>query len=65
METSAIFAVAKYRNVEAASAQVVSDVLSETGWLQAFEHQQVRENAKILLEAVLEALSETQKFNNV
>jgi uridine phosphorylase len=38
METSAIFAVAKYRNVEAASAQVVSDVLSETGWLQAFGH---------------------------
>lgn len=65
METSAIFAVAKYRNVEAASAQVVSDVLSETGWLQAFEHQQVKENANILLEAVLEALSETQKFNNV
>lgn len=65
METSAIFAVAKYRNVEAASAQVVSDVLSETGWLQAFGHEQVRENARILVKAVLEALSEAQKFNNV
>lgn len=65
METSAVFAVAKYRNVEAASAQVVSDVLSETGWLQAFGHQQVRKNARILIKAVLEALSEAQKFNNV
>jgi len=59
METSAIFAVARYRNVEAASAQVVSDVLSETGWLQAFGHQQVRENARILVKAVLEVLSES------
>lgn len=65
METSAIFAVAKYRNVEAASTQVISDVLSETGWLQAFGHQQVRENARILLEAVLEGLSEAPEFNNV
>jgi len=65
METSAIFAVAKYRNVEAASAQVVSDVLSETGWLQAFGHEQVRENARILAKAVLDVLSEAQKFNNV
>ena len=51
METSAIFAVAKYRNVEAASAQVISDVLTETGWIQAFEHQSVRENTEILLKA--------------
>jgi len=60
-----VFEVAKYRNVEAASAQVVSDVLSETGWLQAFGHQQVREKGRILVKAVLEALSEAQKFNNV
>lgn len=58
METSAVFAVAKYRNVKAASAQVVSDVLSETGWLQAFGHEQVRKNARILLAAVLDVLSE-------
>jgi purine-nucleoside phosphorylase len=31
METSAIFAVAKYRKIEAASAMVVSDILAETG----------------------------------
>jgi len=58
METSAIFAVAKYRNVEAASAQVISDVLSENGWLQAFGHQSVRESTEVLLKAVLEVLSE-------
>lgn len=57
METFAIFAVAKFRNVEAASAQVISDILTETGWLQAFEHQSVRENTKVLLKSVLEALS--------
>ena len=59
METSAIFAVAKYRNVEAASAQVISDVLTETGWIQAFEHQSVRENTEVLLRAVLMILSES------
>ena len=59
METSAIFAVAKYRNVEAASAQVISDILTETGWLQAFEHQSVRENTEVLLRAVLEVLSKS------
>jgi len=57
METSAIFAVAKYRNVKVASAQVISDVLTEDGWLQAFEHQSVRESTVILLESVLEVLS--------
>jgi len=59
METSAIFAVAQYRNVEAASAQVISDVLTENGWLQAFGHQSVRENAEVLLKAVLEVLSKS------
>jgi uridine phosphorylase len=58
METSAIFAVAKYRNVQVASAQVISDVLSENGWLQAFHHQLVRKNTKALLKAVLETLAE-------
>ena len=59
METSAIFAVAKYRNVEAASAQVISDVLSESGWLQAFGHQSVRKSTEALVPAVLEVLSES------
>ena len=59
METSAIFAVAKYRNVEAASAQVISDVLTENGWLQAFGHQSVRESTEALLKSVLEVLSKS------
>lgn len=59
METSAIFAVAKYRNVDAASAQVISDVLTETGWLQAFHHHSVKESTEILLKAVLATLSES------
>jgi len=59
METSAVFTVAKYTNVEAASAQVISDVLTENGWLQAFGHQSVRENTEVLLKAVLEVLSKS------
>ena len=59
METSAVFALAKYRNVEVASLQVISDILSETGWLQAFEQQTVRENSKKVIEVALEALSKT------
>lgn len=59
METSAIFAVAKYRNVEAASAQIISDVLTETGWLQAWGHQSIREKTEVLLRTVLETLSES------
>lgn len=59
METSAIFVVAQYRNIEAASAQVISDVLTENGWLQAFGHQSVRENTEVLLKAVLEVLSKS------
>lgn len=59
METSAIFAVAKYRNVEAASAQVISDILTENGWLQAFYEQSVRESTAVLLRAILEILSKS------
>lgn len=59
METSAIFAVAKYRGVEAASAQIVSDILTENGWLQAFHNQSVRESTEVLLRAVLEVLSKS------
>jgi len=58
METSAIFAVAHYRGVKAASAQVVSDVLTENKWMLAFGHQRVRESEEVLLKAVLRAISE-------
>jgi len=56
METSAIFALAKFRNVDAVSAQVISDVLSESGWSQAFGTEPVVEATKILMNSVLEAL---------
>jgi len=57
METSAIFALAKYRNVEAASAQVISDILTETGWLQAWKHQSLTTNTELVVRCVLEVLS--------
>jgi uridine phosphorylase len=56
METSAIFAVAKYRGVKAASAQVVSDILSESEWQTQFQHQTVRDNTKTLIKLVLDTL---------
>jgi uridine phosphorylase len=59
METSAVLALAKYRNVEAVSVQVISDILAENGWLQAFEQQSVKENTETLLKAVLETLSKS------
>lgn len=59
METSAVFALAKYRNVEAVSAQVISDLLTENGWLQAFHDKSVRQSTETLLAAALETLSKT------
>lgn len=58
METSAVFAIAKYRKVRAASAQVISDVLTENGWELAFGHQSVRQSTETLLQNVLEVISE-------
>jgi uridine phosphorylase len=60
METSAVFALAKYRNVEAASVQAISDILTENGWLQAYEHQSVLESTEAVLKAVLNVLSEAE-----
>jgi len=58
METSSIFALARYRNVEAASTQIVSDILTETEWqTHFFGHEQVRKNSKILIKTVVEAIS--------
>jgi hypothetical protein len=54
METSAIFALAKYRHVEAPSAQIISDVLTEDKWTLAFNSQTVGESEEILLKNVLE-----------
>jgi uridine phosphorylase len=61
METSAVFAIAKYRNVRAASAQVISDVLTENGWRLAFGEDSVRVSAELLLKTVLETISAEQR----
>jgi uridine phosphorylase len=58
METSAVFALAKYRDVEAVSAQVISDLLTENGWHQAFHDRAVKQNTVTLLRAALDTLSE-------
>ena len=57
METSALFAVAKYRNVEIASAQVISDVLSKEGWFPAFKHETVSSSLRILPTLIVKALT--------
>jgi len=57
METSALFAVAKYRNVEIASAQVISDILSKEGWLPAFEDEKVSKGLQTLLKSTVKVLA--------
>jgi uridine phosphorylase len=57
MESSAIFAVAKYREVEAASVQIVSDVVSEKQWNPAFHGEIVDKRRGEVLEAVLRSIS--------
>jgi uridine phosphorylase len=56
MESSAIFAVAAYRKVEAASVQIVSDVVSEE-WEPAFHMEAVNSRRMEVLSAVLRAMS--------
>lgn len=57
METSALFAVAKCHNIEIASAQVISDILSEEGWQPAFKNKKVSESLRTLLITVIEVLA--------
>lgn len=57
METSALFAVSKYRNVEIASAQVISDVLTTEGWLFAFSDKKVLGQLRKLLKLTADAIA--------
>jgi uridine phosphorylase len=59
METSALYAVAKHRDVEIASALVISDLLIESGWRPAFRDRRVLSSTKILLQLAVEAASKT------
>jgi uridine phosphorylase len=57
METSALLAVARYRRVRFSSIQVVSDVLSDHGWLIAFGSKQVQRSTNLAMKGALEALT--------
>lgn len=55
MESSALFAVARLRNVRIASAFVVSDILGEK-WDPKFHHMNVKKSLNSLLEACIDCL---------
>ncbi len=57
METSALYAVAKYRDVEIASAFIISDLLTNSGWQPAFTEQKVLNNIGLLLRVTVQAIS--------
>lgn len=57
MEASAVFAVAKYRKVQAAAMFVISDILSEQGWKPMFHYKQLHEKFKASFSAALAALT--------
>ncbi|MDE1852484.1 MAG: nucleoside phosphorylase [Thaumarchaeota archaeon] len=56
MESSAIFAVASYRRIEAASVQIVSDVVSERKWSPAFHKDIVNVRREEALSAILQSI---------
>jgi uridine phosphorylase len=57
METSALYAVARHRHIEIASALVISDLLTDTGWQPAFGDRRVLRSAETLLRLSVEAAS--------
>lgn len=56
MESSAIFAIAKFRGIEAASVQVISDIVSEKEWGPAFHKISVEKRRVEVVAAVLRAI---------
>jgi uridine phosphorylase len=56
MEASALFTVGKIRNVNIASAFVVSDILGEDEWTPQFHQKWVKNNLKKLLDAAVDCL---------
>jgi len=53
METSAIFSLARYRNIEAISIFIISDILTKKGWKQYFNSQKIGISFKKLLNAFI------------
>lgn len=56
MEASALFAVARLRNVKIASAFVVSDVLGDL-WDQRFDHKETKDGLDKLFDAAVDCLN--------
>jgi uridine phosphorylase len=56
MESSAVFAIARYRGTEAASVQIVSDIVSDKEWAPAFHEEIVDRRRGEVLDAVLKAV---------
>ena len=56
MESSAVFALAKYRGIDAASVQIISDVVSEKGWEPAFHAVDVNLRRADALAAIVDAI---------
>lgn len=57
MKTSALYAVTEHRGVEIASAQVISDVLTESRWQPAFSKKRVLSSIETLLRIVAKVAS--------
>jgi uridine phosphorylase len=57
MESSALFAVGKYRHIEVASLQVVSDLLGASSWRPSFHEKKVAERSIFAAAVALEALA--------
>jgi len=57
MEAAALFAVGAYRGVSVSSAFVISDVLTEDGWIQRYHGEAKVDGLKRLFSAVLPAIA--------
>jgi purine-nucleoside phosphorylase len=57
MEISALFTVGAYRGVGVSSALVISDLLSEESWHQAYHSAEKLEGLKRTFEVALEAIA--------
>lgn len=60
MEASALFAVAKYRNVEIGAAFVISDSLAELEWRPAFHRKKTARGLETLYRVALDVLLRRQ-----
>jgi uridine phosphorylase len=65
MESSAIFAIAAYRQVEAASVQIVSDIVSEKGWEPSFYSELVKRRRQEVVSAVLQTIKTNSELKPI